>query len=158
MAPPLQHRTGSGYVFCDKYCSDEEAIATLLANIEGEPLTKPKVVPFVTGMRKKARNKNCLALGLAQGFVEPLESTAIHLVSKTLAFFVRMFPDKNCNQTLVDEFNRRVRADYEEVRDFLILHYCSTALLSAMTANFGFIVKRWLFQQACNNALIFQGC
>ena len=123
---PLQHRTGNGYVFCDKYCSDEEAIATLLANIEGEPLTKPKVIPFVTGMRKQAWNKNCLALGLAQGFVEPLESTAIHLVSKTLAFFVRMFPDKNCNQTLVNELNRRVRADYEEIRDFLILHYCTT--------------------------------
>jgi tryptophan halogenase len=123
---PLQHRTGNGYVFCDKYCSDEEAIATLLANLEGEPLTTPKVVPFTTGVRKQAWNKNCLALGLAQGFVEPLESTAIHLVSKTLAFFVRMFPTKACEPLLRDEFNRRVRADYEEIRDFLVLHYCTT--------------------------------
>jgi len=123
---PLQHRTGNGYVFCEKYCSDEEAIRTLLDNIEGEPVTEPRIIPFVTGMRKKAWNKNCLALGLAQGFVEPLESTAIHLVSKTLAFFVRMFPDKNCDEVLINEFNRRVRADYEEIRDFLILHYCTT--------------------------------
>ncbi len=123
---PLQHRTGNGYVFCDKYCSDEEAIATLLANLEGEPLTQPKVIPFTTGVRNQAWNKNCLALGLAQGFVEPLESTAIHLVSKTLAFFVRMFPTKACEPLLRDEFNRRVRADYEEIRDFLVLHYCTT--------------------------------
>ncbi|MBU2893308.1 tryptophan 7-halogenase [Colwellia sp. D2M02] len=123
---PLQHRTGNGYVFCDKYCSDEDAIATLLANIEGEPITTPKVIPFVTGIRKQAWNKNCLALGLAQGFLEPLESTAIHLVSKTLAFFVRLFPTKECNPILMSEFNRRVKADYEEIRDFLVLHYSAT--------------------------------
>lgn len=123
---PLQHRTGNGYVFCDKYCTDEQAIETLLATIDGTPLTTPKVIPFVTGKRKKAWDKNCLALGLAQGFVEPLESTAIHLVSKTLALFFRMFPNANYNETLVDEFNRRVTADYEEIRDFLVLHYCTT--------------------------------
>jgi tryptophan halogenase len=123
---PLQHRTGNGYVFCDKFCSDEEATATLLAAVEGEQITAPRIIPFVTGIRKQAWNRNCLALGLAQGFLEPLESTAIHLVSKTLALFVRMFPDRNCNPVLRTEFNRRVRADYEEIRDFLVLHYCTT--------------------------------
>ena len=123
---PLQHRTGNGYVFCDKYASDEEATATLLSSVEGTVIGAPRIIPFVTGIRKQAWNKNCLALGLAQGFLEPLESTAIHLVSKTLALFVRTFPDKDCNQTLINEFNRRVRVDYEEIRDFLVLHYCTT--------------------------------
>ncbi|MFT4924588.1 MAG: tryptophan halogenase [Phenylobacterium sp.] len=125
---PLQHRTGNGYVYSSKHCSDEQAIETLLNAIEGEPLTTPRVIPFVTGVRKKAWNKNCLALGLAQGFLEPLESTAIHLVSKTLALFVRMFPDNDAagNEILRTEFNRRVREDYLEIRDFLVLHYCMT--------------------------------
>ncbi|WP_286233730.1 tryptophan halogenase family protein [Thalassotalea sediminis] len=123
---PLQHRTGNGYVFCSKYISDEEATKTLLDSVEGKPLTEPRIIPFTTGLRKKAWYKNCLALGLAQGFLEPLESTAIHLVTRTLAFFIRMFPDKSCHQQLQDEFNRRVRVDYEEIRDFLVLHYCTT--------------------------------
>ncbi|MBL4575384.1 MAG: tryptophan 7-halogenase [Opitutaceae bacterium] len=123
---PLQHRTGNGYVFCDKYISDKEAIETLLANVEGKVLTEPRVIPFTTGLRRKTWYKNCLALGLAQGFLEPLESTAIHLVSKTLALFVRMFPDQQSNLVLQHEFNRRVRQDYEEIRDLLVLHYCTT--------------------------------
>lgn len=124
---PLQHRTGNGYVFCDKYITDEQAKQTLLNNIEGEPLMEPKIIPFTTGMRKKSWVNNCLSLGLAQGFIEPLESTAIHLVSKTVAFFIRRFPTKSCNQALIDEFNRSVRTDYEEIRDFLVLHYCKTS-------------------------------
>ncbi len=123
---PLQHRTGNGYVFCDQYVTDEQATQTLLENVDGEVLTEPRVIPFTTGMRKKSWDKNCLSLGLAQGFVEPLESTAIHLVSKTIAFFIRMFPTKTINQTVIDEYNRRVRADYLEIRDFLVLHYCMT--------------------------------
>jgi len=123
---PLQHRTGNGYVFCDKYVTDEQATQTLLDAIEGEPLMTPRVIPFKTGIRKKSWHKNCLSLGLAQGFLEPLESTAIHLVSKTIAYFVRMFPTKQCDPVLIDEYNRRVRADYEEIRDFLVLHYCTT--------------------------------
>ncbi|TLU67139.1 tryptophan 7-halogenase [Thalassotalea litorea] len=123
---PLQHRTGNGYVYCSKHISDEEATETLLNHVEGEILTEPKVIPFTTGIRDKAWDKNCLALGLAQGFLEPLESTAIHLVSKTMAFFLRMLPDNMPNQVLINEFNRRVKADYEEIRDFLVLHYCLT--------------------------------
>lgn len=123
---PLQHRTGNGYVYCDKYITDEEAIQTLLDNVDGEPLTEPRVIPFVTGVRDKVWNKNCLSLGLAQGFLEPLESTAIHLVSKSLALFVRMFPTKKPNAVLQNEFNRRIIGDYQEIRDFLVLHYCTT--------------------------------
>lgn len=88
---------------------------------------EPRIIPFKTGIRKQSWVKNCLSLGLAQGFIEPLESTAIHLVSKTIAYFVRMFPTMNTDQTIIDEYNRRVRVDYEEIRDFLVLHYCETA-------------------------------
>ena len=123
---PLQHRSGNGYVFCDKFCSEQQAIDTLLTGLQGPRLTEPRVIPFVTGVRKKVWNKNCLALGLAQGFLEPLESTAIHLVTKTLALFVRMFPDKPGDPIQRDEFNRRVLMDYQEIRDFLVLHYCTT--------------------------------
>ncbi|MDQ9091725.1 tryptophan 7-halogenase [Pseudoalteromonas haloplanktis] len=125
---PLQHRMGNGYVFCDKYCTDQQAIDTLLANVTGELLTHPKVIAFKTGVRKQAWLKNCLSLGLAQGFIEPLESTAIHLVSKSLALFIKMFPDNSdTNQVIIDEFNRRIHQDYLEIRDFLVLHYCTTA-------------------------------
>ncbi|GHF77420.1 tryptophan halogenase family protein [Thalassotalea marina] len=124
---PLQHRTGNGYVFCDKFISDEQAKATLLDSIQGQPLMEPRFIPFTTGMRNKTWHKNCLSLGLAQGFLEPLESTAIHLVTKSLAVFIRMFPASTHNETLVNEYNRAIRKDYEEIRDFLVLHYCTTA-------------------------------
>lgn len=123
---PLQHRTGNGYVYCDKYCSDDEAVATLLKSVDGQPLMDPRVIPFQTGRRKEMWKKNCLALGLASGFLEPLESTAIHLVTRGLQFFVRKFPTLDTDQVLIDEYNRRMAIDYEEIRDFLILHYCLT--------------------------------
>ncbi|MBC3765709.1 tryptophan halogenase family protein [Neptunicella marina] len=123
---PLQHRTGNGYVFCDQFCDDQTATDTLLNAVEGEVISTPRIIPFTTGMRKQCWFKNCLALGLAQGFLEPLESTAIHLVSKTLALFVRYFPSLSDNQFLQQEFNRKVELDYLEIRDFLILHYCTT--------------------------------
>lgn len=123
---PLQHRTGNGYVYCDKFISDEQAMETLLGCIEGKPINQPRVIPFSTGLRKQPWKGNCLSLGLAQGFLEPLESTAIHLVSKSLQLFVRMFPTKAPNALLIGEFNRRLKQDYEEIRDFLILHYCTT--------------------------------
>ena len=124
---PLQHRTGNGYVYCDKYITDEQAKETLLASVKGEVLTEPKTIPFTTGIRKKSWVKNCLSLGLAQGFIEPLESTAIHLVSKSIAHFIQLFPNKNCNPALIDQLNQNVRDDYEEIRDFLVLHYCKTS-------------------------------
>ncbi|MCC2617304.1 tryptophan 7-halogenase [Aestuariibacter halophilus] len=123
---PLQHRTGNGYVFADDFCDDQQALDCLLSSVEEAPLDEPRFIPFRTGVRKQPWKANCLALGLAQGFLEPLESTAIHLVSKSLALFVRMFPSAGNNDILRNEFNRRVQQDYEEIRDFLILHYCET--------------------------------
>jgi tryptophan halogenase len=84
------------------------------------------VVPFTTGIRKEIWHKNCLSLGLSSGFIEPLESTAIHLVYRTLDFFFRFFPDKRFDPALMAEFNRRITADYEEIKDFIVLHYCLT--------------------------------
>lgn len=123
---PLQHRTGNGYVFSSQYCSDDNAISTLLDVIDGKLLTAPKVIPFVTGRRKKIWHNNCLALGLASGFLEPLESTAIHLIYQTLIHFIRHFPDRGFDNSVELKFNQKINADYQEIRDFIILHYCMT--------------------------------
>ncbi|KQS54390.1 tryptophan halogenase [Brevundimonas sp. Leaf363] len=123
---PLQHRAGNGYVFSSQYLSDDEATATLMAQVEGKPVVDPMVVPFRTGVRDRIWDKNVLALGLAGGFIEPLESTAIHLIYRGMDFFFRFLPDRDCAPELATEYNRRMRADYEEIRDFIILHYCVT--------------------------------
>ncbi|HSC67277.1 MAG TPA: tryptophan halogenase family protein [Cellvibrio sp.] len=123
---PLQHRTGNGYVFASDYCSDDEAINTLMNAVEGKLINEPRVIPFVTGMRKKIWHNNCLALGLASGFIEPLESTAIHLVYRTLVHFIRNFPDRDFDPSLEQECNQQIARDYEEIRDFVVLHYCTT--------------------------------
>lgn len=123
---PLQTRTGNGYVFCSKFCSDDEARATLLSSVEGECLIEPKVIPFATGHRNKIWNKNCLALGLSSGFLEPLESTAIHLVTRGMRAFLDYFPDRNCDESLANEYNRIMLKEYETIRDFIVLHYCTT--------------------------------
>lgn len=123
---PLQHRTGNGYVFASDYCSDDEAINTLMSVIKGDLINEPRIIPFVSGMREKIWYKNCLALGLASGFIEPLESTAIHLVYRTLVHFIRNFPDKHFASFLEQQFNCDITRDYMEIRDFVILHYCTT--------------------------------
>ncbi len=123
---PLQHRVGNGLVFCSKYLDDESAKKLLMANIEGEPLIQPRVIKFRTGRRLKQWNKNCLAVGLASGFLEPLESTSIHLIQQNIIRFLRMFPAGGVVQADIDEFNRQAEFDITHIRDFIILHYHAT--------------------------------
>lgn len=123
---PLQHRTGNGYVYSSDHCSDEEARARLLECVDGELITEPMVIPFKTGLRESFWRKNCVSVGLSGGFIEPLEATAIHLVVRGMDFFLRFFPDQGCEPALINEYNRRMRMDYEEIRDFVVLHYCVT--------------------------------
>nr|AGU11730.1 Tryptophan halogenase [uncultured organism] len=123
---PLQHRTGNGHVFSSRHMSDDEATARLLEQVEGALVTNPMSVPFRTGVRREIWKNNVLAVGLSAGFIEPLESTAIHLIYRAMDFFARLMPERDCAPELQREYNRRMVADYEEIRDFIILHYCLT--------------------------------
>lgn len=123
---PLQHRTGNGYVYSSKHLSDDEATSVLMSQVEGAPVVSPMPVPFRTGVREQLWRGNVLAVGLSGGFIEPLESTAIHLIYRGIDFFFRYLPDADCDPALATEYNRRMIADYEEIRDFIVLHYCTT--------------------------------
>ena len=120
---PLQHRVGNGFVFSSAHMEADAARAQFLAAIEGAPLFEPRLLRFTTGMRRKAWHRNCLALGLAGGFIEPLESTSIHLVMIAITRFIRGFPFGVDHAALAARFNAESRAEWEHVRDFVILHY-----------------------------------
>jgi len=120
---PLRSSTGQGYVFSSRHSSDAQAKSMLLSNLGAERITDPKIVGFRPGKRREPWKHNCLAVGLSAGFLEPLESTSIHLIARGVEFFLRYFPDGNCDPALAREYNRRMGADFEEVRDFILLHY-----------------------------------
>jgi tryptophan halogenase len=120
---PLQHRTGNGHVYCSSYMSDDEATATALSQLEGQAIADPRLLRFTTGRRKKMWNRNCVAIGLSGGFLEPLESTSIWLIQAAIALLMQRYPDRGFNQADIDSYNRNMAGRFEEVRDFLILHY-----------------------------------
>ncbi|MEO7278254.1 MAG: tryptophan halogenase family protein [Sphingomicrobium sp.] len=120
---PLQHRTGNGYVFSSQYLSEDEAATRLAERVDGPAIADPKILRFTAGQRKRNWIKNCLAVGLSSGFLEPLESTSIHLVQAAVTKFLDFFPDRDCNPDLVDRFNVEMHRAYEPIRDFLIAHY-----------------------------------
>ena len=124
---PLQHRTGNGHVFSTRFMDDAEAERILLANLDGAPRADPFKVDFKAGKRRELWHKNCVAVGLAGGFLEPLESTSLHLVQAGIIRLVRLLPDAGFDPATIAEFNRQTDFEYERIRDFIILHYKLTS-------------------------------
>ncbi len=122
----LQHRTGNGLVYSSRHIDDDSAEKLLLANLDAEQLADPNRLRFTSGKRRKMWNRNCVAIGLSAGFLEPLESTSLHLVQSAAIRLVRLFPDGELDQANIDEFNRQTDFEWERVRDFIVLHYWAT--------------------------------
>ena len=120
---PLQHRVGNGVVFSTNFKSEESALDDLLKGIDGEPITDPRLIRFTTGQRKEFWHKNCVSIGLSSGFLEPLESTSIHLIQQAIVWLISLFPNQGIDQNLVNRFNQQMAVETETIRDFIVLHY-----------------------------------
>jgi tryptophan 7-halogenase len=123
---PLQHRTGNGLVYCSRYLDRDAALDRLLGNLQGTTLVQPNFLRFVTGARRQQWHRNCIAIGLSGGFMEPLESTSIHLIQRAVLRLIRMLPLAQVSPRDVAEFNDQQMTDMLQIRDFLILHYKAT--------------------------------
>ncbi|NBW75464.1 MAG: tryptophan 7-halogenase [Sphingomonadaceae bacterium] len=120
---PLQHRQGNGIVYCSRYLDKDAALERLLGSVEGQVLTQPNFIRYTTGARRKQWHRNCVAIGLSGGFMEPLESTSIHLIQRAVLRLIRMLPGGPVSERDIAEFNDQQMTDMDQIRDFLILHY-----------------------------------
>lgn len=123
---PTQRRTGNGHIYASEMMSEDEAIASLLEDLDGPAIGEPRKIRFRTGRRARFWEKNCIAVGLSGGFLEPLESTSLFLIQEAISKFISLFPSKSMPDAVRDEYNRQLGKKFEQVRDFIILHYKAT--------------------------------